>query len=101
MDRQISDSSSSFLWGCVGQIIIFKHYLHLRINQNRLGKQDLMSQKDHQASEEQEVSLGKDDSVHLSVNMENAPRDAGDHSPCKSPSAQTKLTCNSIQSPTE
>jgi hypothetical protein len=40
-----------------------------------------MSQKDHQASEEQEVLLRKDDNVHLSVNMENAPRDAGDHSP--------------------
>jgi hypothetical protein len=39
-----------------------------------------MSQKkDHQASEEQEISLGKDDRIHLSINMENTPRDADDH----------------------
>lgn len=39
-----------------------------------------MSQKkDHQGSEEQEVSLGEDDRVHISINMENAPRDADDH----------------------
>lgn len=38
-----------------------------------------MSQKDHHASEGQEVSLGKDDRVHLCINMENAPRDADDH----------------------